>query len=132
MVLNEIGREIPESIQGIGRLKPYKGAFKLVPFGKKMSPKITSKKREETKIVDSLKHAIIQAGIKNGMTISFHHHLRNGDYVVAMVLDILADLGIKNLTIKFKRYRDPGPEQSNLAVFYAHVQFPDFSDPQVS
>ncbi len=39
------------------------------------------------------------AGLKDGMTISFHHHLRNGDYVVNMVLDAAAQLGFKNLTV---------------------------------
>ncbi|MDP4161368.1 MAG: citrate lyase subunit alpha, partial [Bacillota bacterium] len=35
----------------------------------------------------------------NGMTISFHHHLRNGDFVLNMVLEALAKRGIKDLTI---------------------------------
>ena len=29
------------------------------------------------------------------MTVSFHHHLRNGDYVVNMVIDACAEMGIK-------------------------------------
>ena len=99
MVTNEIGRKIPEEIKGIGKLKPYIGAFKTVPVGNRMAPNIACKKRGETKIINSLKKAVKKAGIRDGMTISFHHHLRNGDYVVAMVLDLLADLGIKNLTI---------------------------------
>ena len=33
------------------------------------------------------------------MTISFHHHLRNGDYVLNMVMDEIAKLGIKNLNL---------------------------------
>jgi len=34
-----------------------------------------------------------QAGLRDGMTISFHHHLRNGDYVLNMVLDEAAKMG---------------------------------------
>ena len=33
------------------------------------------------------------------MTISFHHHMRNGDYVLNMVLDEIAKMGIKDLTV---------------------------------
>lgn len=33
------------------------------------------------------------------MTISFHHHLRNGDYVVNRVLAEVARLGLKDLTV---------------------------------
>ena len=39
------------------------------------------------KLCDSIKDAIAAAGLKSGMTISFHHHLRNGDYVLNMVLE---------------------------------------------
>ena len=52
-----------------------------------------------SKVVKSLKEAILNAGLKDGMTVSFHHHLRNGDYVLNMVMDEIADLGIKDLTV---------------------------------
>ncbi|MBQ6798047.1 MAG: citrate lyase subunit alpha [Oscillospiraceae bacterium] len=52
-----------------------------------------------SKVVKSLKEAIRNAGLKDGMTVSFHHHLRNGDYVLNMVMDEIADLGIKDLTV---------------------------------
>ena len=32
-----------------------------------------------TKLVKTIREAITLAGLKDGMTISFHHHLRNGD-----------------------------------------------------
>ena len=31
------------------------------------------------KVVSSIREAISLAGLKDGMTVSFHHHLRNGD-----------------------------------------------------
>jgi len=52
-----------------------------------------------SKVVKSLKEAILNAGLKDGMTVSFHHHLRNGDYVLNMVMDEIAALGIKDLTV---------------------------------
>ena len=51
------------------------------------------------KLCDSIKDAIAAAGLKSGMTISFHHHLRNGDYVLNMVLEEAARLGIRDLTV---------------------------------
>lgn len=36
---------------------------------------------------------------KDGMTISFHHHLRNGDYVANMLFDIIEKLDLKDVTI---------------------------------
>ena len=51
------------------------------------------------KVVNSIKEAIKLTGIQDGMTVSFHHHLRNGDYVLNMVLEELSALGIKNLTV---------------------------------
>ncbi|MDO5563969.1 MAG: citrate lyase subunit alpha [Eubacteriales bacterium] len=51
------------------------------------------------KIVKSLEEALKLAGIKNGQTISFHHHLRNGDYVLNMTMDIIEKMGVNNLTV---------------------------------
>ncbi len=52
-----------------------------------------------TKRVASLREAIEKSGLQDGMCISFHHHLRGGDYVLNMVLDEIADMGIRNLTV---------------------------------
>ena len=38
-----------------------------------------------SKLIGSVKEAIEKTGLKDGMTISFHHHMRNGDYVLNMV-----------------------------------------------
>lgn len=51
------------------------------------------------KLVNSLREAIVLSGLKDGMTVSFHHHLRNGDFVLNMVMDEISRLGIKELTV---------------------------------
>ena len=53
----------------------------------------------DNKIVASIRDAIISAGLKDGMTISFHHHMRNGDYVLNMVMEEIAAMGFKDLTL---------------------------------
>ncbi len=62
-----------------------------------MEKKTTSYKTD--KVIGSLKEAIIKSGLSDGMTISFHHHFRNGDAVVNQVMKEIAELGIRNLTL---------------------------------
>ncbi len=66
-------------------------------------PKNTATFRQRTvahnKLMPSLEEAIRRTGLKDGMTISFHHHFRNGDHVLNMVVDTLARMGYKNLTL---------------------------------
>ena len=52
-----------------------------------------------SKLLGSLKEAMEKTGLKDGMTISFHHHMRNGDYVLNMVLAQAAEMGIKDLNV---------------------------------
>ena len=51
------------------------------------------------KLVKSIREVIELAGLKDGMSISFHHHLRNGDYTLNLVMHEIASLGIKQLTL---------------------------------
>lgn len=53
----------------------------------------------ERKLVKSIREAIELSGLKSGMSISFHHHLRNGDYTLNRVMDEIADMGIRDLTL---------------------------------
>lgn len=59
-----------------------------------------------SKIVASLADAIKTSGLKDGMCISFHHHLRSGDYVLNMTMDAIAKAGIKDLTINASSIHD--------------------------
>jgi len=52
-----------------------------------------------SKVVSSIQEAIRLSGLKDGMTVSFHHHLRNGDFVLNMVMEQIAQLGLKDLTV---------------------------------
>lgn len=53
----------------------------------------------ENKLVKSIREAIVLSGLKSGMSVSFHHHMRNGDYTLNMVMDEIANLGIRDLTL---------------------------------
>lgn len=100
MAKNALGREIPEFIEGYGKTKLFQGAFALKPEGYRAGGKIRCVNSTCTdKRVSDIKAAIAASGLKSGMTVSFHHHLRNGDFVVNMVIDACAEMGIKDLTL---------------------------------
>lgn len=52
-----------------------------------------------SKLASSLREAVQHCGLRDGMTVSFHHHLRDGDHVLNLVLDTLADMGLRDLTV---------------------------------
>ena len=52
-----------------------------------------------SKVVKTLREAVQLAGLFDGCTVSFHHHLRNGDFVLNMVMEEIAAQGYKDLTV---------------------------------
>ncbi|ELY4156840.1 citrate lyase subunit alpha [Cronobacter turicensis] len=51
------------------------------------------------KLCASLEEAVRKSGLRDGMTISFHHAFREGDRVINLVVATLAQMGFKNLTL---------------------------------
>ncbi|MCE5286727.1 MAG: citrate lyase subunit alpha [Pelosinus sp.] len=96
---NSIGREIPENIAGFSQFIPFAGAFKTLPYMKRQAPAVKMIRPQDSKLVDSLEEVFKRIPITDGMTLSFHHHFRNGDGVVNMVLSVAAKLGLKNLKV---------------------------------
>lgn len=54
---------------------------------------------ENRKLCQTIEEAIDKCGLKDGMTVSFHHAFRDGDFVVNLVMGIIAKKGFKNLTL---------------------------------
>jgi citrate lyase subunit alpha/citrate CoA-transferase len=52
-----------------------------------------------SKLVSTIEESIVASGLSSGMTISFHHHFRNGDYIVNLVMKAIESLGITHLTV---------------------------------
>ena len=99
MIMNALGRMVPKKINGIPQT-PFMGVGKYKTSGLKASQPIRNCSEypmDGNKVVSSLKEALVMAGIRDGMTISSHHHFRNGDLVMNQVFDQLYELGIKNL-----------------------------------
>ena len=98
---NAVGREIPDFLLVDGK-EGYQGKqYMDGKYVQKASPRTRRyEKPQESKIVASVVDALKHCGAKDGMTVSFHHHLRNGDYVVNMVMQAaIEELGLKDLTI---------------------------------
>lgn len=99
LVKNAADRLVPSEVNGQEQI-PFKGVNKHKPTGYKAKPPIRScvdYPWDGNKLVKDLKTALKKSGIKDGMTISTHHHFRNGDYVTNMLFDIIHEMGIKNI-----------------------------------
>ncbi|MBP1759950.1 MAG: citrate lyase, alpha subunit [Firmicutes bacterium] len=94
-----LGREIPDDIEGYGRVTPFQGAVADVGIKTRTAVKVTSVNPNHQKLLPNLEEALDKLNITDGMTISFHHHLRNGDFVLNKVLEGLAARGVKDLTV---------------------------------
>jgi len=99
IVKNALGKEVPTIVNGI-EMVPFMGVGKYVPSGRKYAPKIAScvnYPANGDKTVADLQEALVKSGLRDGMTISTHHHLRNGDYIAVQIFDIAKKLGVKDL-----------------------------------
>jgi citrate lyase subunit alpha/citrate CoA-transferase len=99
LVLNKVGRRVPTVVNGREQA-PFLGVGAYEPEGRKQAPPIRSCRdypASGDKRVTDLKTALKKCGIADGMTISTHHHLRNGDAVALLALRAAAELGVKDL-----------------------------------
>ena len=98
-VKNAVGRMVPTEING-QEVIPFKGVGKHRPTGRKYAPPIPTAidyPDDGNKVIKSLKEALVKCGLKDGMTISTHHHLRNGDLVNNKIFDAAKEIGVKDL-----------------------------------
>ena len=98
---NAVGREIPDSLLVDGK-EVYQGKYYMDgKFIQKASVRTRRcEKPQESKVVATLADALRACGAKDGMTFSFHHHLRDGDYTANLVMQAaVEELGLKDLTV---------------------------------
>jgi len=97
--INAAGRQVVSEINGEVAV-PFQGVGKYKPEGRKHAPLITSCSdypADGNKVVKDLRTAMEKAGLCDGMTISTHHHFRNGDLLANRVFDIAKEMGVKGL-----------------------------------
>jgi citrate lyase subunit alpha / citrate CoA-transferase len=98
-VINAAGRSVPVEINGQAVI-PFKGVGKHRPDGRKYAPPISSCADfpdDGNKVVGSLEEALRKCALSDGMVISTHHHLRDGDLISNKIFEIASTMGIKDL-----------------------------------
>ena len=99
LVTNAAGRRVPTMVNGRNSV-PYQGVGGYKPAGNKIGPPIQSNSDYPSngdKRVPNLDTALRLCGLRDGMTISSHHHLRNGDRVALTALETAARMGARDL-----------------------------------
>ena len=99
LLCNAAGRMVPAMVNG-RRQNPYQGTQGRKPEGFKHAPPIRSCSDYPgggDKRVADLETALRQCGLRDGMVLSTHHHLRDGDRVAVMALEAAARLGARDL-----------------------------------
>jgi len=100
-MINAVGREIPDEVLSALNKDIFRGSYyndgreytKAAPTVRGLCDPTRSK------LADSIHDALVKCGIRDGMTLSFHHHLRDGDYVVNMVMEEVHRMGIRDITL---------------------------------
>lgn len=98
-VRNAAGRLVPTVVNGVPQV-PFMGVGKYRPEGRKAAPPVRTAidyPANGDKRVADIETALRKCGLRDGMTISSHHHLRDGDRVALEVLQTAARMGVKNL-----------------------------------
>lgn len=101
LVKNAAGRYVLTEINGNPAI-PFKGIGQHRPTGRKYAPLIPTfldYPEDGNKVVADLREALKRAGLRDGMTISTHHHLRDGDLITNEIFKIAKEEGIKNLVL---------------------------------
>lgn len=98
MVRNSLGRELPESFAG-RTVIPYLDPFSRRPEGNHASRPLRRHNPSDNKLLGSLQEAIEAAGLKDGMCIATHHHLRNGDALLNQVVEEIDRIGLRDIRI---------------------------------
>ncbi|MCF6269859.1 MAG: citrate lyase subunit alpha [Melioribacteraceae bacterium] len=99
LIKNAAGRFVPTEVNG-KKVIPFQGVNKYKPTGNKYGGAIKSCANyplDGNKVAKNLREALKKSGLKNGMTISTHHHLRNGDLLTNILFDTIKSMGVKNI-----------------------------------
>lgn len=100
--MNSLGRAVPMEI-GDREVRPFMGAFAdSGAAGEGVAgpaPRPVPARGKPNKLVAGWDDLLDRLELRDGATISFHHHLRNGDRIVNEVVGKLAARGLHGLTI---------------------------------
>ncbi len=99
MIKNSVGRLVPVDVNGKAAI-PFQGIGGYIPSGNKTGAPIPSGANyKESKVINGLDALLNKLNLFDGMTISFHHHLRNGDFLINAIMERLAARGLKDIVL---------------------------------
>ena len=98
MVRNSLGRLVPTVFAGKTYV-PYKDPWSLQPHCTRGTREIKRIHHTAGKLLGSLREAIVATGLQDGMTISTHHSLRNGDHLLNELVREIDALGLRDIKI---------------------------------
>src|SRR3954454_20069389 len=90
---------LPEHIEGYGPVKLFAGAFANYGTVMRAPVRVCSVRPGMAKVLPNIRAAIEACGLRDGATVSFHHHLRNGDDVLRAVMAEIAALGLRGIKV---------------------------------
>jgi citrate lyase subunit alpha/citrate CoA-transferase len=93
------GRELPERIEGYGPVRPFRGVRPPPAMVMRTATRVCPASPGQGKLLKDIDAALDACGVASGATLSFHHHLRNGDQLLNSVLAAAAARGLTDLTI---------------------------------
>ncbi|HYE25386.1 MAG TPA: citrate lyase subunit alpha, partial [Clostridia bacterium] len=99
LVRNATGRLVPPVVNGAEQVA-FRGVDQYRPEGRKAAPPIRSNAgypANGDKRVPDLATALRKCGLRDGVTISSHHHLRDGDRIALETLQTAASMGVRDL-----------------------------------
>ncbi len=98
---NAVGREIPEEILKATGKEPFQGNnYKNdVPFQRAAPVVRPNMDNTHSKLVENIHEALVKCNAHDGMTVSFHHHFREGDLILNMVMKEIHEMGLKNIKL---------------------------------
>ena len=91
--MNTLIEDSSKQDSGTGGLPRFSGSNAHTPWLADSETKL------HRKLCGSLEEAVKRSGLEDGMVISFHHAFREGDKVINRVVETLAKMGFKNLTL---------------------------------
>lgn len=100
-MINKVGREIPDEILEQTGKEVFQGIYYKdhTEFQKRGPVTQVVMNHDTSKLVSSIHEALVKCKAHDGMTLGFHHHFRDGDLVVNMVMEEVQRMGIKDVTI---------------------------------
>ena len=97
-VRNSLGRLVPTQWRGRS-YEPYVDPFSRQPEALRGTRPLVRHRPGDSKLLPTLRAAIEKVGLRDGMTIATHHHLRNGDVLLNLLVREIDAMGIRDIAI---------------------------------